>query len=315
MTRDFQVRPAAGPADLTAITRIAQATGQDEDWEFVYPAYLRHLLGRGRLVVAERSGVVSGYGCAITIGNGPRAITMLTDLFVDPGTHGEGAGQAILAAIWKDQARRITFSSLHANALPLYTRFGADAWWPLLYVSGDVRRLTMPGGWSVQQAGPDRAGALELGWTGFDRTADHRFWASWPNGTSLTASRDGQTMAAGTAGGSGTEYGICHLAVAPSDDASARPGDSGARHAPAAGPPPGRSGPSHDDGVARDAVLAVLAALDPGDGQARVCLPAPHPAVRPLLGAGWRVTEFDLHMATEFGLLDARRAVLSPGLA
>ena len=51
------------------------------------------------------------------------------------------------------------------------------------------------------------------------------------------------------------------------------------------------------------------------DGQAVVCLPGPHPAVRPLLAAGWRVAEFDLYMATEPGLLDPSRAVPSPALA
>jgi hypothetical protein len=46
-----------------------------------------------------------------------------------------------------------------------------------------------------------------------------------------------------------------------------------------------------------------------------VCLPAPHPAVRPLLGAGWRVRDKDLYMASEPDLLDARRAVPGPSAA
>lgn len=62
-------------------------------------------------------------------------------------------------------------------------------------------------------------------------------------------------------------------------------------------------------------MLAVLAGLRPDDGQAVVCLPGPHPAVRPLLAAGWRVAEFDLYMATEPGLLDPGRVVPSPALA
>ena len=57
------------------------------------------------------------------------------------------------------------------------------------------------------------------------------------------------------------------------------------------------------------------AGLRPEGGRARVCLPAPHPAVRALLAAGWRVGEFDLFMATELDLLDPRRAVPSPALA
>ena len=92
-------------------------------------------------------------------------------------------------------------------------------------------------------------------------------------------------MAGATTGGAAGEYGMTHLALAP----SAAP--------------------------TRRAVLAVLAALRPEDGQAVVCLPGPHPAVRPLLAAGWRVAEFDLYMATEPGLLDPGRAVPSPALA
>jgi hypothetical protein len=94
-------------------------------------------------------------------------------------------------------------------------------------------------------------------------------------------------LAAGTVAGEDAEYGIVHLAVSP-----------------AAG-----------DGDAVDAVLAVLASLDPADGPARVCLPAPHPATRPLLAAGWHVDFMDIFMATEPGVLDARRAVPSPAMA
>lgn len=264
------------------------ATGQDEDWDEVYPGYIRHLMAHGSLLVAERDGAVTGFGATLRIGAGTRAVSMLTDLFVHPAAHGTGTGRAILERLWADEPRRMTFSSLHAHALPLYTSFGVDAWWPLLYLRGDVRRLRMPDGWSVYLSGPEQVGALERDWTGIDRTAEHRFWAAWPNGSGVLASLDGQPAAAGTVGGAGAEYGISHLV-------------------------PG----SHDGEVdlARDAVIAVLSWLEPADGLARVCLPAPHPATRSLLGAGWRVEEFDLHMSSEFGLIDPRGLVPSPALA
>src|SRR5262249_30324684 len=85
--------------------------------------------------------------------------------------------------------------------------------------------------------------------------------------------------------GAAEEYGIVHLALSP-----------------AAG-----------DGEAVDAVRVVLASLNPLGGRARVCLPAPHPATRPLLAVGWHVDFMDLFMATSPGLLDPRRAVPSPG--
>jgi hypothetical protein len=190
----------------------------------------------------------------------------------------------------------MTFSSLHAHALPLYARWGLDAWWPLLYLSGDVTALPAPAGWAVTTVAPEEAAALELRWTGIDRAADHRAWAGRPAGHAVVTRLGGQALAAGTVAGAGAEYGIVHLALAPAAGAA----------------------------EARDAVLAVLASLVPpgspgspgqSGGRARVCLPAPHPATRPLLAAGWRNDYFDLFMATDPGLLDPRRAVPSPPFA
>jgi GNAT superfamily N-acetyltransferase len=281
-----RIRDAAA-ADTEAIARVAIATGQDEEWAGADPAYVKHLLARGRLVVAEYRGAVTGFGATIRIGDGPAAVTMLCDLFVDPRSHGLGLGQAMLATLWQDGTPRMTFSSLHAHALPLYTRYGLDAWWPLLYLSGDVAALAAPAGWAVAPVTAAEVGGLERRWTGIDRTADHEAWAARPAGRAVVAGRDGEPVAAGTVGGAGTEYGIIHLALSP---------DCG------------------DDG-ARDAVLAVLASLDPPGGRARACLPAPHPASRPLLAAGWRNDFLDVFMATDPGLLDPRRAVPSPPFA
>jgi len=277
----------ATAADTDAIGRIAVATGQDEEWAGADPAYVGHLLAHGRLVVAEQEGAVAGFGATLRIGTGAAAITMLCDLFVDPRCHGLGLGQAMLGVLWPDGTPRMTFSSLHAHALPLYARYGLDAWWPLLYLSGDVTALRAPAGWSVALASAGEVAGLERRWTGIDRTADHQAWAARPGGQPVLAGRDGQAAAAGTVGGAGAEYGLIHLALSPTSG----------------------------DAEARDAVLAVLASLDPPRGRARVCLPAPHPAVRALLAAGWRNDDLDLYMATEPGLLDPRRAVPSPSLA
>ena len=277
---------AATVADLAAIAAVAAATGQVEEWSGSDPAYVRHLLAHGRVLVAGPGGAVTGFGAARRIGTGPGAITMLCDLFVDPGSHGRGTGQALLAALWEPGSPRMTFSSLHAHALPLYTRAGLDAWWPLLYLGGDPGALACPPGWTVAASDPPEVAALEAEWTGIDRLADHRAWAARPGGEPVTARRGAALLAAGTVAGEDAEYGIVHLAVSP-----------------AAG-----------DGDAAEAVLAVLASLDPAGGRARVCLPAPHPATRPLLAAGWHVDFMDIFMATG-PLLDPRRAVPSPAFA
>jgi GNAT superfamily N-acetyltransferase len=277
----------AGLDDLPQIAAVALATGQGEEWGGADPAYVTHLLTCGRVVVGVSGGSVIGFGATRQLGAGARAVSMLCDLFVDPRMHGSGCGRAMLAALWPGGGRRMTFSSLHGHALPLYTSFGLDAWWPLLYLRGRVDALTTPAGWRAEPAAPAEVAAQELTWTGADRSGDHLAWARRPGGASVLARRGGQVMAAGTTGGAGGEYGVTHLAVAP----------------PA------------DDADAAAAVLAVLAGLEPEGGMARVTLPGPHPAIRALLAAGWRVEEFDLFMATEPGLLDPRRAVPSPALA
>jgi hypothetical protein len=67
-----------------------------------------------------------------------------------------------------------------------------------------------------------------------------------------------------------------------------------------------------DDSATADVVCAALAGTS---GTGTAYLPGPHPAVRHLLAAGWRVETFDLFMSTAPGLLDPRRAVPSPSLA
>ena len=142
-------------------------------------------------------------------------------------------------------------------------------------------------GWRAEAAEAAEVAVLELAWTGVDRSDDHLALARRPGGAGLLARRGSQVLAAATVGGAAGGYGVTHLALAPSA---------------------GRA-----DAAA--AVLAVLGGLEPKDGQALVCLPAPHPAVRMLLGAGWRIEDHDLFMATDPALLDPHRAVPSPALA
>ena len=43
---------AAGPGDVAVIGAIAAAAGQEDDWSGRNPAYVRHLLRHGRVLVA-----------------------------------------------------------------------------------------------------------------------------------------------------------------------------------------------------------------------------------------------------------------------
>jgi GNAT superfamily N-acetyltransferase len=284
---DVGVRPAA-TADFAAIAAVTAATGQHDLWGGGNSAYLQHLMDVGRVVVAELAGTVAGFGAVQQIGAGPDAVSMLCDLYVDPDAHGRGCGRAILADLWSTATRRMTFSSLHSHAAPLYTSFGLDAWWPLLYLHGDPTRLPISNEWAVESATADQVARHELDWTGTARAADHRAWAARPGGESILVSRDDEVIAAGPVINWGPDRGIVHLALSP----------------------------AADDGVAAGVVLQTLAQLEEWPAEsAQVCLPAPHPAVRALLAAGWQFDEFDLFMASEPGLLDPRRAIPSPGQA
>ena len=70
--------------------------------------------------------------------------------------------------------------------------------------------------------------------------------------------------------------------------------------------------PDLDDAEAAAVVAAAVGRI--AAGPVTAYLPAPHPAVRALLAAGWRVDEFDLFMATRPDLLDPSRDVPSPAL-
>lgn len=281
------VRPA-GEADMVAIAKITTATGQHDEWGGANPAYVSHLLSHGRVVVAELSGDVVGFGAVQEIGSPP--VSMLCDLYVDPAVHGRGCGRAMLSDLWSAAPRRMTFSSLHSHAMPLYTSFGLDPWWPLMYLKGFTTRLPGIDDWTVESATPEAVAACELAWTGADRAAEHRAWASRPAGESILIRRGAgdEVIATGAVIHRGPGRGIVHLATAP----------------------------EAADVVAAGVVLQSLAHLADEPSQlAHVCLPAPHPAVRALLTAGWRFDEFDLFMASEPELLDPRRAVPSPGQA
>ena len=283
----MRVRPAT-EADFAAIAAVTIATGQHDEWAGAHPAYLRHLLDHGRVVVAELAGKVAAFGAVRQIGSGYDAVSMLCDLFVAPAAQGRGCGRAMLTDLWAQARRKMTFSSLHANAMPLYTSFGLDAWWPLLYLHGDTASLPIVNEWAVEPVTAAQVARYELSWTGVDRLADHEAWAARPDGESLLVRRDAEVVAAGTVVNSGPDRGIVHLVVSP----------------------------AAEDGTAAAAVLLTLAQLEGAENElAHVCLPAPHPAVRALLAAGWRFDEFDLFMATEPGMLDPRRAVPSPALA
>lgn len=276
----------AGATDAAAVRGVAASVGQDHEWAAGDPEYLTHLLEHGRVVVAEEREGIVGYAAIRDLDGAGGHVSMLADLFVAPHAHGHGCGRALLEALWHAAPVRMTFSSLHPSALPLYTRFGLAAWWPLLHLSGPTDALAVDGPWVVTDSRSDQAAALDEAWSGTSRVDDYRAWWRRPGARLVTVTRAGEPVAVGAAARPDGSAGAVleHLCIAP----------------------------DVDDPTARGAVLAVVAGLGP---VATVHLPAPHPAVGALLARRWRVATHDLFMATEPGLLDPRRAVPSPALA
>jgi len=186
--------------------------------------------------------------------------TLLCDLFVDPPLHARGVGTALLTGLWPAPAPgRFTFSSKHPAALPLYVRAGLAPSWPLLYVSGPVDRLPR-GVLRVEAVDTATAAAAEAALT----SGRHGVWTRAPGTTALLV-RDGDRVIAVGTGRPGLPGVLAHLTCP-------------------------------DPGAAAGALCAAVAAL--GCDHVALCLPGPHPALRLLLGSGFRVDDFDVTMRT-----------------
>jgi GNAT superfamily N-acetyltransferase len=286
------IRPASR-ADLSAALAVwwrcdhgIDADIPTEPWR-VRP--LEHVLATGTLAVAEAAGEVVGFGGTVRRGG----VSMVTDLFVDPGWHGRGIGALLLDRVLEDAWPRQTFSSAHPNALPLYVRAGMAPRWLSLYVRGDPSAVAGPERMRTEPgAEPAELAAMEAGWGGVGRTADHGYWAA---GLRAVAARIDR--------GSGEPVGFAYLNfegyAAPSWWVSSM-----------------GVAPNVEPDDAADAVRAVLElAKDLGIVSLGLPVPGPNPATVPLLRAGWRIEDRDIYVASHPDLLDPQRCLPDPTFA
>jgi GNAT superfamily N-acetyltransferase len=273
---DVRVR-AATISDLAAIASISLAAGQPPADSGADPRYATLLLDHGSVRVAVRpDGAVAGWGATWPTPAGE----MLSDLFVDPGRHGRGVGGRLLRALWPGGPQtpaRLTFSSRHPSALPLYARAGLAPRWPLLYLTGDPRDLPVPPAVRATPVSAERAAEADAGLTAAGRRdADYRYWSA-AGGSGVLVHAGARLVAAGA----GRRGELSHLTCPDADQAAA----------------------------------ALMAALVPfGDTDVTVHLPGPHPALGDLLRHGWRVEDYDLAMSTPDVRLSPNWAY-APGLA
>ncbi|GAA0269131.1 GNAT family N-acetyltransferase [Cryptosporangium japonicum] len=276
---------AVDSGDLSGIRAITAATGQSDQDSGADQEYVELIRSHGLAKVAVSGGAVLGWAGAMPTPLG----TVLTDLFVDPAVHARGVGSALLRAL---PSLRFTFSSTHPAAMPLYVRAGLVPSWPLLYLSGPVSHLpsgvlrttdadaasaasaeaaVVPGG-AVHGAGragvSDEAGRTGASPVGGDagasrmggRAAVYRYWSR--AGRAFVV-RDGERVIAVGAGRPGVPGVLTHLTCS-------------------------------DPRSAAGALYAALLGL--GSEYVALCLPGPHPALRMLLNAGFRIDDFDVAM-------------------
>ena len=281
------MRPAprvrtATPDDIPAIRAILAAHGNDgpvRTGDIVGP-YIAHLIARHRTLVSEAAGEVVAFGATVDTG----VSTHLADLFVRPDLLGRGIGRPLLTALFGDAPRRTTFASEDPRALPLYVRAGMATWWASLYLEGASGTLAAAPGTDTAAADAATLAAFELGWTGADRADDHVFWASQAGADSFVVTVRGEVVA------------VCHArarqvtAVRVIDRVVVRPG--------------------------ADPVAPTLEALRRAGrgGAVTAAVQGPSPVVRALLDRGFQVTDRDLYMASESGLIDPLRLVPNPGM-
>jgi GNAT superfamily N-acetyltransferase len=274
---------AATPDDVPAIRAILAAHGNDGPVvvaDIVGP-YVAHLLTRGRARVATIDGEVVGFGAGIDTG---RAVH-LADLFVHPDRLGRGIGRPLLAAVFERASARTTFASEDERALPLYVRAGMVPLWPSLYVQGRGADLPATGDTVVtEDATEAELAELERAWTGLDRSVDHAYWASMPDPDAFVVRQDGAIAG----------FGYARSRQA----APIRVLDRLLIHPDA------------------DPVATTIAAMrrSARTGAVLVCLGGPHPALPPLLEAGFRIVDRDQFLASDPDLVDPIRLVPNPGM-
>ena len=296
---DLRVRRATRD-DFEVVERIAAANGEPTlapRWPGYL--YLDHLLADATLLVAERGGAILGYaGAAIVGGRQPAA--HVTDLFVDPAAHGQGAGGRLLRELLRsvDVSAWTTSSSSDPRALALYVRGGMQPLWPILYLDAPLN-LPVPetaGDWWPRRArsrdvDPGAASALEHEWSGRDFAVQYRHWASRPGGVAFMVEADGRPVAVGAArdGRMGPGRVLDHLAIAPGAD-----------------PTPAL--------VAALGSIAVRGTSPVSEPAARLtfAVPGPSPALALLLTLGGRITDHDTFCATDPDLVDPARVVPDP---
>jgi GNAT superfamily N-acetyltransferase len=289
----------ATEADLPRVAQIwLEAQLEEDDPQPVgkpeVPSLYVHELESRELHVLERDGDVAAFGALLERG----AVRFLADLFVARAWRSSGLGQRLLEHLLTGLDRagsRCTISSADPRALALYVRAGLRPLWPHLSLLADLSALgRLPGDdpLEVVQADPDDPAlvAWDTELSGRRRRQDLRYWVQRRGGLPLWFLHLGEVVG----------YGF---AQTRSDDLLAHPdaitlGPIGAR-------------------TPEQAEACAYAAVEWARGRAavaRIAVTGPHPALGPLLAAGFRIGEVETFCSTDSAqFVDVQRYVSSGG--
>jgi GNAT superfamily N-acetyltransferase len=289
-----QIRPATLD-DIPAIRVILAQHGNDTPPELrrgpdIVGGYLRHLLRRHVSLVSDLPGQgVVAFGAVADTGRSWH----LADLFVRQDLLGRGVGRSLLAALCEGRWPRTTFASADPRALPSYVRAGMAARWIALYLTGGPESARRAGDderarrHEVVEGEPTELAALELAWTGADRTHDHELWTTWPGSAPFIVRDADGPVAVGYARDRQTgpaTRAVDRLVISPS----------------AADP----VGPA----------LAAAAWCLKGGDTLDVTVPGPHPALPAFLELGFKIDDHDIYCAGPGDPVDAERLLPNGGL-
>jgi GNAT superfamily N-acetyltransferase len=277
-------------SDVAAIWYESTTEGQSNPRPLHHaPSLYLHELETRELFVLERDEQVVAFAAVINRGS----IAFLADLFVGAAYRSRGLGQQLLNHVLPRDGRICcTVSSRDPRAMPLYVRFGMRPYWPHTHLRANLATL---GNLSAGEVDVREAHVEDSEWASWDaeisgraRPEDYAFWLRRRGGLALWFVRNGRTIG----------YG---MAQTRSDDLLAHP------DAVSLGPIGTRR--------REDAVECVLAAVRWAQQRAtvaRITLTGPHPAMAPLLTAGFRITEVETFCLTAAeAFVDVQRYVPS----
>jgi GNAT superfamily N-acetyltransferase len=138
----------------------------------------RHLLAHDgeRCYVAEADGRIVGFTAVLVRGD----CWYFSALFIDPAYQGQGIGQELLGLAWDgNHPHRATITeAIQPISTGLYARRGLLPVTPVLGFTGQPAAVAAAGPpLEPTSPVPEALRAIDLAAYGFDRAADHQFWA------------------------------------------------------------------------------------------------------------------------------------------